>query len=122
TPNQSVTQLPYPQRRHPVPQHVRRVRPKTYSVAVYLVFAVVLLQVVMVISVFWLRAMVVSVNVNPPNALTGASGNPSPLYQPNGPGMPHTGVTAKNPDMTVLPALEMTATHPALLRVPKASD
>ncbi len=94
-------------------------RPKTYSVAVYLVFAVVLLQVAMVISVFWLRAMVVTVNVKPPNGL---AGGPGTLFKPNGDVKPHPGVTPHNPDMPILPPLETSALHPALLRVPGASD
>jgi len=87
------------------------VRPKTYSVAVYLVGAVILLQVGMLISVFWLRAMVVSVNVNPPNAQANNSGTPSTTPQPGG--------TANNPGLPRLPGLETTAAH---LRVPGASD
>jgi tetratricopeptide (TPR) repeat protein len=91
------------------------VRPKTYSVAVYLVGAVILLQVVMLISVFWLRAMVVSVNVRPPNALTGTSGTPNPIR----PATPHPGGTANPPDFPSLPGL---GAHSALLRVPGVSD
>src|SRR5271163_3477414 len=72
TSNLSVTQLPPHQRQYPVPEHVRRVRPKTYSVAVYLVVAIIVLQVAMLISVFWLRAMVVSVNVRLPKATLAA--------------------------------------------------
>jgi len=109
-----VTQLPSPQRRSPAPQHSKRLRPKTYSVAVYLVGAVILLQVVMLISVFWLRAMVVSVNVNLPNAQGNISGNPNPT----GPGTPQ----ANNPGMPMLPGLETTLAHPALLQVPGVSD
>jgi tetratricopeptide (TPR) repeat protein len=85
-------------------------------VAVYLVGAVILLQVVMLISVFWLRAMVVSVNVKPPNAQ--ANNLPNPI----GPAARQPGGTANNPGLSRLPGLEMTATHPALLRVPGASD
>jgi hypothetical protein len=96
------------------------VRPKTYSVAVYLVGAVILLQVVMVISVFWLRAMVVTVNVNLPNGLTNASLNPSTAYGPGGSGSSHP--HGSTPDMTVLPSLENSAPHPALLKVPGVSD
>lgn len=110
-----MTQLPSPQRRYPVPHHVRRVRPKTYSVAVYLVGSIILLQVGMLISVFWLRAMVVSVSVKPPNAQGNIVGNPNPV--PVGPGG-----TANVPDMPVLPSLETSAIRPALLRVPGASD
>ena len=118
-PGSSVTQLPSPQRRSPAPQRTKRLRPKTYSVAVYLVGAVILLQVVMLISVFWLRAMVVSVNVKPPNAQANTSGT-SP--HPTGPVTPHPGGTANPPDFPSLPGLAMTAAHPALLRVPGVSD
>jgi hypothetical protein len=45
-------------------------RPKTYSVAVYVIAAILLLQVAMVISVFWLRAMVVPVNFQVPKSQT----------------------------------------------------
>jgi len=113
-----VTQLPSPQRRFPAPQYVKRVRPKTYSVAVYLVGAVILLQVVMFVLVFWLRAMVVSVNVNLPKALAGNTGNPNPAN----PGTPQPGGTANTPGLPRLPGLETTPAHPALLRVPGASD
>ena len=113
-----MTQLPSPQRHFPAPQYVRRVRPKTYSVAVYLVGAIILLQVIMFVLVFWLRAMVVSVNVNPPNGLVTQAGNPNPAN----PATSNPGRTPTSPDMTVLPGLEMTAAHPALLRVPGASD
>ena len=111
-----MTQLPSPQRRSLDPQHVKRVRPKTYSVAVYLVVAVILLQIVMLISVFWLRAMVVSVNVNLPRALTGNSGTPNPTSPatPGGPG--------NTPGMPRLPSLATTALQTALLHVPGASD
>lgn len=100
-----------------------RVRPKTYSVAVYLVGAVILLQVAMLISVFWLRAMVVSVNVKPPNAQAGIlPGTPSTSSHPAGAATPQPGRTAQPPEMPRLPSLEMTADHPALLRVPGVSD
>jgi hypothetical protein len=68
----------------------------------------------MLISVFWLRAMVVSVNVNLPNAQGNISGNPNPPPQPGG--------TANNPGMPRLPSLETTEAHPALLPVPGVSD
>jgi hypothetical protein len=92
------------------------VRPKTYSVAVYLVGAIIALQVVMLISVFWLRAMVVTVAVKPPLAL-GTPGNPlgNPTGESNASSRP-------TPDMPVLPALETSALHPALLKVPNVSD
>jgi hypothetical protein len=109
-----VTQLPSPQRRLPVPQHAKRLRPKTYSVAVYLVGAVILLQIAMLISVFWLRAMVVRVNVNFPKAVVGNSGTPSSTPQPGG--------TVDNSGVVRLPGLETTAIRAALLRVPGVSD
>jgi len=82
-------------------------------VAVYLVGAVILLQVVMVISVFWLRAMVVTVSVNLPTGAVGAPGNPA---LPNG----APGGKGPAPDMPVLPALE--TTRLGLLPIPGASD
>jgi len=95
------------------------VRPKTYSVAVYIVVGIVLLQVVMLISVFWLRAMVVTVSVNPPKA---QAGNTATTYHPSAPIYPRSGVPPPNPDMALLPALETSAIHPARLKVPGASD
>jgi tetratricopeptide (TPR) repeat protein len=86
-------------------------------VAVYLVGAVILLQVVMLISVFWLRAMVVSVNVKLPKAQANNSGTPNPT----GPATLHPGGTVNPPDFPSLPGLGMT-THPALLKVPGVSD
>ena len=107
-----MTQLPSSQRRHPVPQHAKRLRPKTYSVAVYLVGAIIVLQVVMLISVFWLRAMVVPVSVSLPQA--SSKGAPTII-----PPKPNTsGVTPTSPDMTVLPGLA----SPALLHVLAPSD
>jgi hypothetical protein len=105
-----VTQLPSPQRRVPVPQHAKRLRPKTYSVAVYMVGAVILLQVVMLISVFWLRAMVVRVNVNFPKALAGSPASPPPASPP-GVNVDHSGIAR-------LPGLGSSM----LLRVPSVSD
>jgi hypothetical protein len=114
-----VTQLPSPQRRHPAPQHARRLRPKTYSVAVYLVGAVVLLQIVMLISVFWLRAMVVSVDVKVPKALMGSlpATNAPPMVGPVTPLKPATPA-----ELPSLPSLATTSPHPALLSVPTESD
>ena len=57
----------------------KRVRPKTYSVAVYMVFAIALLEVIMLISIFWLRAMVVSVSTNLPKAKDGSAWIPIPV-------------------------------------------
>jgi len=108
-----VTQLPSPHRRFPTTRHVKRVRPKTYSVAVYLVVGVLLLQVVMLISVFWLRAMVVSVNVRPPNAQAKA-GAPTLI----GPVAPQPGETANNLSVPRLPSL----TPSGLLQVPGVAD
>ncbi|MEJ0000441.1 MAG: hypothetical protein WDO13_15545 [Verrucomicrobiota bacterium] len=71
-----MTTLPLLTQRPLLSDSRKRLRPKTYSVAVYLVFAVVTLQMVMLISVFWLRAMVVSVNVNVPKARAGVGGAP----------------------------------------------
>jgi hypothetical protein len=110
-----VSPPPSPHRQSTVPQHVKRVRPKTYSVAVYLVVGIILLQLVMLISVFWLRAMVVTVATRPPSA-QGTPGNP--LSNSTTSNL-HPGSTRPTPDMTVLPALEA---HPARLNVPGVSD
>jgi hypothetical protein len=113
-----VTQLPSPQRGFPAPHNIKRLRPKTYSVAVYLVVAVILLQVLMLISVFWLRAMVVSVNVKPPN---GVAGNPATV-QPGGFTPIKPSAPPNNSGMPRLPSLATTSAHPALLQVPGVSD
>jgi hypothetical protein len=84
----------------------KRVRPKTYSVAVYLVLAVAVLEVVMLISVFWLRAMVVSVNTGLPKAKVGVAGAPSlpklphPLAPTGPPAVDNNGV-ARLPSLTL---------------------
>jgi hypothetical protein len=63
-----VTRLPSSPQRPQPRQNSTRLRPKTYSIAVYVIAAILLLQVVMVISVFWLRAMVVPVNFTRPTS------------------------------------------------------
>jgi tetratricopeptide (TPR) repeat protein len=115
-----VTQLPSPQRRHPAPHQTKRLRPKTYSVAVYLVGAVILLEVAMFVLVFWLRAMVVSVDVHLPK---GAANSPvtQTIAPPPAPTQ-HLSTPHNNPEFPVLPGLETTVVHPALLQVPTATD
>jgi len=103
----------------PVPEHTKRLRPKTYSVAVYLIIGVVIFQIMMVISVFWLRAMVVPVNVKFPKASTKpvavvAPITPPPIIVPPTP--------AKLPTVPSLPSLTTSLPHPALLSVPTATD
>lgn len=83
--------------------------------AVYLVVAVVALQVVMLISVFWLRAMVVPVNVHLPKGQGVTTGGQTPPVNPRPVGPP-------KPDMPSLPGLAATLGHPALLSVPGVSD
>jgi hypothetical protein len=101
-------------RPHPDPHQRKRLRPKTYSVAVYLVFLVIALQVVMIISVFWLRAMVVTVSTGLPRA-QGTPGNPNPPP-------PQPGENASfSSGMTRLPSLALT-NQGALLHVPSATD
>jgi hypothetical protein len=102
-----VTQLPSPQRSQSVQHSRKRLRPKTYSVAVYLVGAVIALQVVMVISVFWLRAMVVTVSVKPPSA----TANSQPATPPK----------PVNPEASRLPSLA-NGGQLGLLKVPAVSD
>lgn len=105
----------------PVPQHAKRLRPTTYSVAVYLVGAVVLLQIIMVISIFWLRASVVPVNFLPPKPATSNATTP-PVQLPLVP-KPNPGLTApKPPNQPSMPSLTMNMSRPALLHVPAVSD
>lgn len=66
-----VTRLP-PNMPHPYMYAAPRVRPRTFTVAIYILGAVLLLQVVMVISVFWLRAAIVPVNFTKPKARVAA--------------------------------------------------
>ena len=121
----SVTRLPTPQRL-PVPQHTKRLRPKTYSVAVYLVIGVVAIQIIMVISVFYLRAMVVPVNVKFPQALL--KPGISTVVVPQPPTVPAVVSPSlspsppKLPDLPSLPSLATSMPHPALLSVPTVSD
>ena len=56
-PAQTVATPPDPSQPVPVPRN-KRIRPKTYTVAVYLVGAILGLEVIMFISVFWLCALV----------------------------------------------------------------
>jgi hypothetical protein len=96
----------------------KRVRPKTYSVAVYMVFAIAALEVAMLISIFWLRAMVVPVSTNLPKAKSGLAGAP---YVPTN---PHVSPAPRVPDVDSngvvrLPGLDL---HSGLLRVPSESD
>ena len=90
--------------------YTRRVRPKTYTVAIYLVIGIVLLQVGMLISVFWLRAMVVAVNVHLPKARLG--------HFSNVPVSPRVTL----PELPRLPGLATSGAAPGLLRVPGTTD
>jgi len=89
------------------------VRPKTYSVAVYVVGAVLLLQIVMIISVFWLRAMVVPVNFEVPKS-HGAPANVAV----------HPAPPAKHPEIPgprEMPNLPVPG-HQTLLTLPSPTD
>jgi hypothetical protein len=97
----------------------KRLRPKTYSVAVYMVLAVALLELIMLVSVFWLRAMVVSVNTALPKAHGGsATYVPVPTPRPTKP----TNPTVDSNGVARLPSLTTESAHLALLPVPSASD
>jgi hypothetical protein len=119
-----VTQLPSSHRYPLAPINGQRVRSRTYTVAVYLVIAVVLLQAGMLVSVFWLRAIVVPVNVQVP------LGKPLAVQQPAEP--PNLGPLAPTsmspaphlPPMPNLPSLSLTPKNGqlALLKVPDATD
>lgn len=117
-----MTQLPSSQPL-PVPQHTKRLRPKTYSVAVYLVAGIGVIELIMLILVFWLRAMVVPVNVKIPKAVVKA--NPAPIQQVSqptaNPSLPSTTPT-KTPDVPSLPNLANATPHLALLSVPTNTD
>ncbi len=105
-----MTQLPPHSHRPPAKPHTKRVRPKTYSVAVYLVFAIVALQILMLISVFWLRAMVVSVRVNLPKPQGGKNNSVA------------NATSAPKPEPPSLPGIALTTPHSARLTVPSGSD
>jgi hypothetical protein len=109
-----VTGLPTTRPAARTPDHTKRVRPKTYTVAVYLVAAVVVLQAGMLVYAFWLRAMVVSVNVNPPKGKVVAIAHPLPA--------PPKPAPVKPPELPALPGLTPTALPAALLSVPSISD
>ena len=98
----------------PLPNN-KRVRPKTYTVAVYLVGAILGLEVIMFISVFWLRAMVVSVNTHAPKPKNGLP-PPAPTLVHLPPPIP-TG-----PEMPRLPGLSIGPNSTPLLQVPGQSD
>jgi hypothetical protein len=106
-------------RDNPLPDNRKRLRPKTYSVAVYLVGAILLLQAAMLVSVFWLRAMVVSVNTGLPKP------SKSALLATQA-GRLKTKSPSANTDadgVTRLPSLSLAAgPHMARLEVPAMSD
>jgi len=112
-----MTQLPESQRRYPVPKHAKRLRPKTYSIAVYMVVLVVVLQVAMLISVFWLRAMVVHVSTKLPKP-QGMQASNNQSIKPNSGTPPKPDVS----NLPALPSLQIDTPRPALLTVPKVSD
>jgi len=83
--------------------------------------AVIVFQVIMVISVFWLRAMIVPVNFKIPKASFKLG--PTPLAPTTPPILPNpTPGPAKPPELPSLPSLATTMPHPALLTVPTVSD
>jgi hypothetical protein len=95
----------------------KRVRPKTYSVAVYMVFAIGALELIMLVSIFWLRAMVVPVSTSVPKAKAGAAGAP---YVPR---IAHVSTSTATPQVDAqgvmrLPSIGMHTT----LSVPTESD
>ena len=113
-----MTQLPHSQHHHPTHLRTKRVRPKTYSVAVYLVVGIVILQGLMLISVFYLRAMVVPIKVSPPTKAPGlVEQQPAPQPEPVGPPGPKPDVL-----MPTLPSLAMSSPNGARLNVPSPGD
>lgn len=113
-----MTQLPPPHHhRHTVHPRAKRLRPKTYSVAVYLVVTIVILQVLMLISVFYLRAMVIPIKVispKPKNVAGATQTAPAPQQ---------VGPPAPKPDV-LMPTLRPLAMSPdgPRLSVPSPSD
>jgi hypothetical protein len=113
-----VTTLPPPTLRPPARNPRKRVRPKTYSVAVYMVFAIAALEIIMLISIFWLRAMVVPVSTSVPKAKAGSAGS---LYVPH---LAHVSTSTSPPEVDAqgvvrLPGLGL---HTTLLQVPTETD
>ncbi len=96
----------------------KRVRPKTYSVAVYMVFAIAALEIIMLISIFWLRAMVVPVNTNVPKAKPGFAVAPYVPHTPHA-SSPSTEPAIDPHGVVRLPGL---VSHPGLLQVPTETD
>ena len=77
----------------------------------------------MVISVFWLRAMVVPVNFKPPVAVAPKPGTPATQQTSVVPTRINPGLTAPvPPNAPNLPSLTMAMARPALLSVPNVSD
>jgi len=83
-----------------------------------MVFAIAALEVIMLISIFWLRAMVVPVNTNLPKAKSGLAGAP---YVPHMPHVPSPSAESQVDSHGVmrLPSLDL---HAGLLKVPTESD
>jgi hypothetical protein len=117
-----VTNLPSSSRFHPIPQHSKRLRPMAYYVAVYLVGVVILLQIGMLISVFWLRAMVVPVSVVVPKGVTPKLAISSTPVVIKSPVTPKPKAPPLPPPLPILPSIEAAVEHPALLSVPATSD
>jgi len=111
-PFRDVTRLPSSQHRLPASELGRRIRPRTYTVAIYLVGAVVLIQIGMLISIFWLRAMVVSVRVELPKAVPNTAQTSAAPLPPPAP----ASLTPELPRLSMAPT-----TEPALLSVPSES-
>lgn len=84
-PGPIVTRLP-PSPILPQPrQNTARLRPATYTAAVYILATVLVLELAMVVSVFWMRAMVVPINFTVPKrqaAVTTTTSTPSATPAP----------------------------------------
>jgi len=83
-----------------------------------MVFAIAALEIVMLISIFWLRAMVVPVSTSVPKAKAGPAGS---LYVPH---LAHVSTSTSPPEVddhgvVRLPGIGM---HAALLKVPTETD
>jgi hypothetical protein len=79
-----------------LPQNNLRVRPTTYTVAVYILGFVMVLEFVMVLSVFWLRALVVPINFEIPRSHAAPTPAPATAVRPlTPPDVPNLAVSGR---------------------------
>jgi hypothetical protein len=99
-------------RPHPQQSSIR-VRPATYTAAVYVLGAVLLMELGMIISIFWIRAMVVPINFTVPKAH--AIANAAALGRTMQPMSEPAGIPGE------IPNLKISSGH-GLLALPSGND